>query len=115
MFTNHRLRRATAALAAASLMHSSAPPGAACGPWFPRQYLAQGGMALLETPGFFAELELKQIARDFPTPFRAVRDEFPHRRMLERDVEDFDAQSAPVRFARPTRRRRGWRTGGCAK
>ena len=87
MFANPRLRRAVAALAVASLLHS----GMACGPWFPRQYLAQGGMALLETPQFFAELELKQIARDFPTPFRAVRDEFPHRRMLEREAVDFDA------------------------
>lgn len=91
MFASHRLRRAVAALAAAGLLHSSAPPGVACGQWFPRQFLAQGGTALLETPCFFAELELNEIARDFPVPFRAVREEFPYRRMLERDATDFDA------------------------
>lgn len=91
MFTKNRLRRVTAAVAIAGLLNSSTPPGTACGPWFPRQYLAQGGLSLLETPRFFAEIELKLLARDFPTPFRAVRDEFPQRRMRERDAEDFDA------------------------
>lgn len=91
MFTKNRLRRVTAAVAIAGLLNSSTPPGTACGPWFPRQYLAQGGLSLLETPRSFAEIELKLLARDFPTPFRAVRDEFPQRRMRERDAEDFDA------------------------
>lgn len=91
MFARNRLRRVTAVVAIAGLLNSSTPPGTACGPWFPRQYLAQGGLSLLETPRSFAEIELKLLARGFPVPFRAVRDEFPQRRMREHDVEDFDA------------------------
>ncbi len=94
MFTKNRFHRATTAMAAASLLLSTLPPGTACGPWFPRQYLAQGGTSLLETPAFFAEIELGLLARDFPTPFRAVRDEMPIRRTGERDVEDFDTAVA---------------------
>ncbi|HEY2343766.1 MAG TPA: hypothetical protein VGH90_12070, partial [Chthoniobacteraceae bacterium] len=63
----------------------------ACGPWFPKQYLAQGGATLLDPPEFFAEIELKLLAREFPTPFKAVRDQTPRRRNIERDLEDFDA------------------------
>jgi hypothetical protein len=91
MFAKNRLRRVTAVVAIVGLLSSSAPPGTACGPWFPRQYLAQGGLSLLEMPRTFAEIELKLLARDFPTPFRAVRDEFPQRRTRERDAEAFDA------------------------
>ena len=73
MFAKNRLHRVTAVVAFAGLLSSSAPPGTACGPWFPRQYLAQGGLSLLEMPRSFAEIELKLLARDFPTPFRDLR------------------------------------------
>ena len=88
------LHRAAAALTFTSVLLSSTPPVVACGPWLPRQYLAQGGMSLLETPRFFLEIELKLIARDYPTPFHAVHDKDPFERTRQRDLEDFDAALA---------------------
>ena len=65
--------------------------GSACGPWFPRRYLENGGKELLQTPQFFAELELKLLAREYPVPFAAVRDAHPVKSTGERDLQDFDA------------------------
>lgn len=94
MFARNLLHRGCALLTLAALFSSTVSPAPACGPWLPTQYLAQGGMSLLETPRFFFEIELKLLARDYPTPFRAVREEFPQQRTQERDAEDFDAAIA---------------------
>jgi tetratricopeptide (TPR) repeat protein len=89
--SKHFTRGSIAVLLVAVLLSSGTPPGMACGPWFPRQYLQQGGMSILETPRFFSEIELNTIAHDFPTPFKAVRDEFPWRFTQQRDAADFAA------------------------
>jgi hypothetical protein len=88
------MKRPLSLLLAASLLCGPSTPGTACGPWFPRQFLAQGGTSLLETPEFFSEIELKLLAREFPTPFKALRDPKPQQRNAERDLEDFDAALA---------------------
>jgi len=101
MCAKSHFHRATALVALASLLLSTAPPGTACGPWFPRQFLAQGGLRLIEMPTFFAETELSLLARDFPTPFHAVIDELPEQRTEERDGEDFDTALAAGEFLPP--------------
>ncbi len=82
------------AIALLLLVVMALPPGNACGPWFPQQYLEQGGMSLLKTPEFFAEIELKLLAREFPVPFHAIQDEQPRAVMRKRDEEDFAAAIA---------------------
>ncbi len=77
------------ALLVALTFHGAA--SIACGPWFPRRYLEKGGAELLQSPEFFAEYELKLLARDYPVPFKAVNDEFPMKATGERDVSDYDA------------------------
>lgn len=74
-----------------SALFCAGTPGSACGPWFPKQYLGGVASSLLAMPEFFAEIELKLLAREFQTPFKAVRDDLPQRRNAERDIEDFDA------------------------
>lgn len=91
MFAKSCFRAVTAITTASALLLTGLPGSLACGPFFPPQYLAEGGTSLLTTPEFFAEIELKLLARDYPTPFRAVRDEAPQHRMQDRDLEDFEA------------------------
>lgn len=85
------MKQAFIYVAVTCMIGCATPPVLACGPWFPQQFLARGGTALLDRPEFFAEAELKIIARDFPTPFKAVRDEHPQERNARRDLEEFDA------------------------
>src|SRR5258708_123584 len=81
-------RRLTALLVAL-ILHGS--PGTACGPWFPKRYLENGGRELLQTPEFFAEYELKLLAREYPVPLKAVRDRFPEKATRDRDSSDYEA------------------------
>ncbi len=85
------MKRASFTLIIAVSLFFKDTTGTACGPWFPRRYLERGGAELLARPEFFAELELKLLAREFPVPFKAIRDEHPTQRNAERDQEDFDA------------------------
>ncbi len=62
-------RTSTACLA---LICVSFPGTQACGPWLPNRYLERGGGLVREAPEFFFELELKQLAKDFPTPFKVA-------------------------------------------
>ena len=84
-----KLPRRLTALFVALILHGT--PGTACGPWFPRRYLEDGGRELMQTPEFFAEYELKLLAREYPVPFKAVRDEFPEKATRDRDLSDYEA------------------------
>lgn len=57
----------------AGLIFANAAHG--CGPWLPNRLLENGGQIILNAPEFYFELELKEIARDYPTPFAAVHPE----------------------------------------
>ena len=85
------MKRTVIGLITISALFCAGTPGSACGPWFPTQYLGDAASGLGGVPEFFAEIELKLLAREFPTPFKAVRDERPQRKNAERDIEDFDA------------------------
>lgn len=85
------MKRTIVGLITISALFCAGTPGSACGPWFPKQYLGDAASGLGGVPEFFAEIELKLLAREYPTPFKAVRDERPQKRNAERDIEDFDA------------------------
>jgi len=45
----------------------------ACGPWFSEHYLSNGGELVLSAPEFYFELEMKQLATNYPSSFKAVK------------------------------------------
>ena len=85
------MKRTILTLVAASFLFGAGQPSYATGGWYHRQVLANGGKSLLAAPEFFSEIELKLLAREFPSPFKAVRFEHPQQRNAELDIEEFDA------------------------
>ena len=85
------MKRTMLTLIGASFLFGTGQPSYATGGWYHRQVLANGGKSLLDAPEFFSEIELKLLAREFPTPFKAVRFEHPQKRNAELDLEEFDA------------------------
>ena len=82
------LKNSVAVAAVAALSFHS---GLACGPWLPNRLLDQGGSALRDAPEFYYELELKRIAAESPTPFKAVPPDKNAGDAYEKQNEDADA------------------------
>lgn len=47
----------------------------ASGPWLPERLLSNGGKKIFDAPEFYFELEMKQLATHYPTPFKAVKND----------------------------------------
>ncbi len=73
---------------------SAITSGDACGPNLRERQLEYGGKRLLEAREFYAEIQLKTLALEFPTPFKARRAAAPHHSYEEQDIADFDAALA---------------------
>ncbi len=90
-----KFRRISLLIAATLVFGSGAE---ACGPWLPNRLLDSGGKIILAAPEFYFELELKEIAKDYPTSFLAADhkpEESAKSTTVLADIEDFKESGKP--------------------
>ncbi|MHA3772253.1 hypothetical protein ACXR0O_12030 [Verrucomicrobiota bacterium sgz303538] len=91
-------RKTKAALFAVALC--AFPHTRACGPWLPNRFLARGGESILKPPEFFFELEMKRLAKSYPSAFRSV-DPFASAEQPAQEPVDADPR-LPSSYVRQT-------------